>query len=396
MPHYRYLIIGGGMTADAVVNGIHEEDPRGSIGVISAEVDPPYDRPPLTKGLWKDKTVDQIMRKATPTEATLHLGVTATAIDPATKTVIAGDDRSFTYDRLLLATGGTPRRLDVHDDGVLYYRTLADYRRLRDAAEAGRHFVVIGGGFIGAEIAASLAMNGKRVTMVFPEPAINATRFPERLASFLNDYYRERGVEVWPHTGVTGVQRHDNVFEVRCSDGRIIDCDGVIGGLGIEPNTALASEAGLAVENGIVVDEHLRTSVPDIYAAGDVAAFTNEALGGRRRVEHEDNANTMGRIAGRNMTGAALPYDHIPYFYSDLFDLGYEAVGALNARLKMEEDWKTLGREGVVYYLDGDHLRGVLLWNVWVQVEAARALLRERRTWRGDELQGRLPAWNRA
>ena len=166
----------------------------------------------------------------------------------------------------------------------------------------------------------------------------------------------------------------------------------MIAGLGIVPNVELARQAGLAVSDGIEVDERLRTSRPEIYAAGDVAQFPSPALGKRMRVEHEDNANTMGKIAGQNMAGADQPYEHLPFFYSDLFDLGYEAVGDVDARHETVVDWKAEFREGVVYYLDGGRVRGVLLWNTWGQVDAARALIAEPGPFRPEQLKGRLPA----
>src|SRR5262249_40819679 len=158
--------------------------------------------------------------------------------------------------------------------------------------------------------------------------------------------------------------RHGQHF-LKTGSGKEILAAGIIAGIGIEPNTQVAKAAGLKVENGIVVNEFLQTSSPDVYAAGDVASFYNPALGKQMPVEHEDNANTMGRMAGRNMAGKREPYEHLPFFYSDLFDLGYEAVGELDARLETFPDWKTPFREGVVYYLGGGRVRGVLLWNVW-------------------------------
>ena len=151
------------------------------------------------------------------------------------------------------------------------------------------------------------------------------------------------------------------------------------------------ADTGIQTENGILVDEFCRTSHPDIYAAGDVANFVNPALGTRLRVEHEDNANTMGRVAGLNMAGRATPYHHLPFFYSDLFDLGYEAVGDVDARLETVADWKQQFREGVVYYLKSGRVRGVLLWNTWGQVDNARALIAEPGPFTAKELKGRLP-----
>src|SRR5712691_8836362 len=162
---------------------------------------------------------------------------------------------------------------------------------------------------------------------------------------------------------------------VRTTHGKEIPVDVVVAGLGIQPNVQLAEQAGLRVENGIVVDELLRTSAPDILAAGDVANFFNPALGTRMRVEHEDNANTMGAAAGRSMAGNGSPYTHLPFFYSDLFALGYEAVGELDPRLETVSTWKQPFREGVVYYLKDGKVRGVLLWNTWGQVDNARAII---------------------
>jgi NADPH-dependent 2,4-dienoyl-CoA reductase/sulfur reductase-like enzyme len=167
--------------------------------------------------------------------------------------------------------------------------------------------------------------------------------------------------------------------------------DGIVAGIGVTPNVELALSAGLKVDNAIVVDEFLRTSHPDVYAAGDVANFHNPALAMRLRVEHEDNANTMGHEAGRAMAGKASRYHHLPFFYSDLFDLGYEAVGELNPRLETLADWKEPYREGVVYYLRDARVRGVLLWNVWGQVDAARQLIAEPGPFSATDLKGRLP-----
>jgi NADPH-dependent 2,4-dienoyl-CoA reductase/sulfur reductase-like enzyme len=238
---------------------------------------------------------------------------------------------------------------------------------------------VIGGGFIGSEIAAALAMNHNDVVMVFPGPGICNRVFPSDLSEFLNGFYREKGVEVLPGESVIGVERKGEHFTIRTQSRREIAADGIVAGLGITPNTALAEQAGLLVENGIVVDELLRTANPNIFAAGDVAAFQSRALGKRMRVEHEDNANTMGRLAGRNMAGAAEPYTHLPFFYSDLFELGYEAVGELDARLQVSADWKERFHEGTVYYHDKSRVRGMLLWNVWNQVDAARKVITEGR-----------------
>ena len=391
MTHYKYLIIGGGMTADAAVRGIRQLDGEGSIGLIGEEPYPPYDRPPLSKGLWRGDSVEDIWRNIQEQGVEVHLGLRAQVLEPRNRRLTDERGEVYTFEKLLLATGGRPRRLPFGEDRIIYFRTLEDYRKLRALAQQGRRFAVIGGGFIGSEIAAALAMNGKEVVMLFLTEAIGSHAFPADLARFLNGFYRENGVEVLAGETVSGLETHTQKLEVRTSGGQEITVDGVVAGIGIEPDVRLAEGAGLEVGNGIVVDEFLRTSSPDVYAAGDVANFYNPDLDKRLRVEHEDNANTMGLLAGRNMAGAAEPYHHLPFFYSDLFELGYEAVGEVDARLETVADWKDLGREGVVYYLREGQVRGVLLWNVWGQVDAARRLIAESGPFEADDLKGRLP-----
>jgi NADPH-dependent 2,4-dienoyl-CoA reductase/sulfur reductase-like enzyme len=396
MPDYTYLIVGGGMTADAAVHGIREVDPGGSIGVIGADEHPPYDRPPLSKKLWKGGALESIWRPIEGQRATLHLGRTVRQVDPRNKRVTDDQGTVYSYGKLLLATGGTPRRLPFGGEQIIYYRTLNDFQRLRALSQAKQDFVVIGGGFIGSEVAAALAMNGKKVVMCFPDAGVGGRMFPPDVAAFLNDYYRQKGVDVLPGQRVTGLETHGGraVLKVRDSQGageRELEADGVVAGIGIEPNVELAQAAGLEVDNGIRVDAALRTSQADIYAAGDVANFQNPVLDKRLRVEHEDNANTMGRLAGQSMAGRSVSYDHLPFFYSDLFDLGYEAVGEVDSRLDIVADWKEPYREGVVYYLRDGRVRGVLLWNVWEQVEPARKLIAEPGPFRAEDLKGRLP-----
>ena len=362
MRAYRYLVVGGGMTGDAVCNGIHDADPEGSIGLVCEEAFPPYKRPPLTKGLWKDGDESKIWRNVEEHGADIVLGRRIVSIDPATHTALddAGDE--YAYDRIVLATGGTPRRLGGDDGDVVYFRTLADYRRVRALSDEGARFLVVGGGFIGSEIAAALRTQGRDVTMVFPEEGLGWRTFPPGLARFVADYYRERGVDLRPGTTFESAEGFDTV----------------VAGLGIVPRTELAAAVGLPVDDGIVVDVYGRVEgQEDIFAAGDVARFPMPALGRSGRVEHEDHANTHGRLVGANAGGANERYDHLPFFYSDLFDLGYEAVGDLDSRQDAVELWLEPYRKGVVAYVDGDaHPRGFLLWNVWGKVDAARDLIR--------------------
>jgi NADPH-dependent 2,4-dienoyl-CoA reductase/sulfur reductase-like enzyme len=378
--NYRYLIVGGGMAADAAIRGIREVDGNGSIGLIGAEPDRPYKRPPLSKKLWQGKPLESVWLGTDKLGVDLHLGRSGRVLDLRHKLVVDDRGAEYGFDKLLLATGVTPRRLPVGGHWINYFRTLHDYQRLRQEAARGQRFAVIGGGFIGSEIAAALTMNGKEVVMIFPEPGIGSRLFPPDLAQFLNDVYRERGVEILAGATVSDVNMHGNRYIVRAwsaadATTRDIEVDGIVAGIGARPNSELALAAGLATDDGIVVDPFLRTGHPDVYAAGDVASFWQSALGQRRRVEHEDNARAMGRVAGRAMAGEPAPYDHIPFFYSDLFDLGYEAVGDIDPRLDVTTAWEEPRRKGIVFYRRGRRVRGVLLWNVWDQLDAARALI---------------------
>jgi len=387
---YRYLVIGAGMAGDAAVRGIRELDPHGSIGMVGAEADPPYSRPPLSKGLWKGKPLEGIWRHTERKAVDLHLGHRIVKLDP--QALRAEDDAGQVYqaEKILLATGGSARQLPFGGERILYFRNLADYRRLSQLAANRTNFAVVGGGFIGSEIAAALAMNGRRVTMLFPEDGIGALVFPPDLSQFLNGFYRRKGIEVRAGELLTGVEASGDLTLVRTRSGNEFAVDGVVAGIGIQPELELARAAGLQIGRGILVDELLLTGAANVYAAGDVAEFFNPALGKRLLLEHEDNANSMGRQAGRNMAGAAEPYHHLPFFYSDLFELGYEAVGDLDARLTIVPDWEEPYQRGILYYLGEGRVRGVLLWNVWKKVDAARQLIAAPGPFRPEDLKGVL------
>jgi NADPH-dependent 2,4-dienoyl-CoA reductase/sulfur reductase-like enzyme len=378
MAAYRYVIVGGGMTADAACRGIRDHDADGTVGLFTAEGHAPYARPPLSKGLWSGKDEASVWLGTPDFGVDIHAGRRIVSLDLDAHAVIDDAGETHAYERLLLATGGTPRRLPSGGDEVVYFRTLDDFRGLRARAEDGVRVAVIGGGFIGSEVAAALSSTGCEVTIVFPEGGIGARLFPADLSNFVNDYYRSKGVEVLSEELVEEITRDGATFRLATSAGRALEADVVVAGLGIVPSTDLAEQAELDIDDGILVDEHGRAGGrADVFAAGDVARFPVPALGGTRRVEHEDHANTHGRRVGANMAGASEPYDHLPFFYSDLFELGYEAVGDVDSRLATVEEWADPSRKGIVGYVDGDgSARGFLLWDVWGKVDAARGLIR--------------------
>jgi len=377
----RYLIAGGGIAAASAIRGIREIDADGSISVIAAESDPPYRRPWLSKKLWQGKSLKRAFYDLDESGAVFHHGVTAESLEPASRVVVDSQGNRHHYEQLLIATGSTPRRFPFESPGVIYFHDLPDYHHLRDLAKPGARFAVIGGGFIGTEIAAALAEAGATVTLVISHQAVGAALFPPGLADSLNQRYRAAGIDLQFDQRVTSIDTLETGFRVHTLEASTgndhrFEVDHVVAGIGATPNVALAESAGLRIDNGIVVDQFLRVSDhANIYAAGDVATAWQSTLGTWRRVEHEDNARIMGRTAGRAMAGTAEPYDYLPYFYSDLFELGYEAVGEVDSRLDMVEDWQNPMLEGTVYYLKDDIVRGVLLWNVWDQVPAARELI---------------------
>lgn len=390
---FDYLIVGGGMTADAAAKGIREQDPNGSIGIIGDDIDPPYTRPALTKKLWTDPDFqpdDNWLNTADSTGAQLITGTTVTAIDPAQHAVTAQYGGRFGYGRLLMATGGKPKTLDVPaGERVIYFRSFADYHQLRRLSGNDRHIAVVGGSYIGTELAAALVQNETRATLIYPDDTLGGPMFPPDLARHFENTYREHGVTLYPNAKVKTGTLGDDGIELRLSDGNERRFDAMVSGLGIEPCVDLAVNAGLRVDNGIIVDERLRTSADDVYAAGDVANYPDRLLG-RRRIEHVDNAKQMGAAVGRIMAGSEEAYRYTPYYYSNVFDMSYQAVGTLDSSLTIIEDWAEPLQTGVIYYLDGDAVAGVLLWNVKDKLDAARDVLADNRPQSASTLKGRI------
>jgi NADPH-dependent 2,4-dienoyl-CoA reductase/sulfur reductase-like enzyme len=372
---YRYVIVGGGMVADSAARGIRELDPEGTIGILAEEETPPVARPALSKKLWTDPSFsfdDAWLDTEADTNATRHAGERAVEIDREERTVRTEHGVVLAYGQLLLATGVSPQTLGLPDDErIIAFRSVEDYRRLREISGGRRRVAVIGGSFIGTELAAALVQNETEVTLVFPEGVLGGSVFPAPLAERFQRLYEEAGVRLAPSATVEGGTAGDEGIDLVLSTGETVSCDAAVIGVGVTPNIELAEAAGLETDDGVIVDERLRTSDPRILAAGDIASYPDAILG-RTRVEHVDNATEMGRQAGRNLAGADEAYSHTPYFYSVVFGNRYEAVGTLDSSLTTVDNWSDDEERGVVYYVDGARVAGVLLWNVEGRRDDAR------------------------
>ncbi len=399
MEQYDYLIVGSGLAGVSAIKGIREEDEKGSILLVGKEEELPYNRPPLSKDLLLEgKTVEDIRiededfyRK---NQVDVKLGTEVVDLDGEEKVVKDQDGNKYYFGKLLLATGGYPKTLDIPGgdlDGVKYYRYLDDYREINRKLGDAENAVVIGGGFIGSEMAAALTLNDLDVSMVFPERYLLERVFPVELAAIVQEDYRSRGVEIFNEETPDEIRKNRVGYEVETSEGEVINGDLVVVGIGISPAVELAEAAGLEIFDGIGVDRYLQTTNSSVYAAGDVAHFPYVALGDCMRIEHWDHAIKQGKQAGRNMAGASETYDDISYFFSDLFDLGFEAVGEIDSRLDTFIDWKEEGETGAVYYLsEGGSVRGVLLLGLWGKKDRARQLIESEEAFARGELEGEI------
>ena len=370
MGEYRYVIIGGGLAGGNAVDAIREIDGEGSLALVTQEPHNPYQRPPLSKGFLmgqagREKVYLRSAGHYAKKKVDLLVGVRATGLSPETRFVTLDDGRTLKYGRLLLATGGRARRLSIPGNdlpGVFALRSIEDSEGIRDAAGEGKRALILGGSFIGSEVASSLAQLGTQVTMVFPDRHLLERIAPQELGEFLQALYRDRGVKILPETTAERLEGQDGVDRAVLGDGQTVDVDLVVMGVGIELKTELARIAGLDVDDagGVVVDEHLCTSNPCIYAAGDIAAWPDPTFGQRLRVEHWDVAKNQGIRAGRNMAGEVEAYTTLPYFFSDLFDLSFEVWGNLDSwdetvlRGSLEEG------SFAFYYFDDGRMVGVL------------------------------------
>lgn len=394
MKSYTYLIVGGGLAADAAVRGIREEDPLGSIALLTRETDPPYHHPPLPEELWADaRSPAGIDCGTAGAQVDVLTGRRVVAVRPDEK-VVVDQQESFSYQKLLLAPGGTSRTLSFPPaDRVVPYRTLQDRRTLKRLLRAPGQVAVIGGSFVGCEVAEALLKHGCRVTMIFPEQAPFRQRFPRALSLALLRRLEMRGADVIPGVKLSELHCSPEACRLVLEDGRQLRAAVVVVGIGIRPNVALAESAGLAVDDGILVNRQLQTSHPQIYAAGDACRYFCPALNRMLRVDHKSHALASGRIAGRNMAGQALAYGPLPSFSYSLFGGTGEAVGLLDGSLQIEGIWRGIHQKGVWAYLENRRVCGVLMWNLSGQTAAAHALIQSATPFDEEELRRHLDAW---
>jgi len=374
---YDYVLVGGGMGAGYATLGIREQDQDGSILIISNETDVPYERPALSKKLWLDDefTIEDTKIGAEE-EANVEFAFEREVVEvtPADKTVTLENGDTVEYGELLLSTGGEPNSIEgPEDEDVFTFRSLDDYRKLRQLSGDNQEVIVVGGGYIGSEIAMSLSQNNTKVTMVYPESQIGEHMFPEELLEEYRHLFTEHGVELMNEIQAESYRREGDELFLKLDDGSEIQGDAIVIGLGVNPRLKLVEDSGLEIANdGVVVNEKLQTSDENIWSAADIATYP-DAIFGQQRLEHVDHARNSGRQVGANMAGADEAYTHTPYFYSMLYSLNWEAIGTLDPSLETVFDHREDG--DIVFYLDNEELKGVLLWDVEVDLDDVREVL---------------------
>ena len=379
-----FLIVGASLAGAKAAEELRTQGFDGRVVLIGAEPERPYERPPLTKDYLRGESERE---KAyvhpdgfyAQQEIELETGVTVTGIEPGASRVTLGDGRVLGYDRLLLATGAEPRRLHIPGadlDRVCYLRTLADCDLLRAQLDAGGRAVVVGHGWIGAEFAASARQRGLEVTVIDPQPLPSERLFGRDVAAFYHDVHAKHGIEFLLGDGVEAFEGNGAVSRVRTASGRRVECDFAVVGIGVVPRTGLASDAGLEVSNGIVTDANLQTAAPGIFAAGDVANAWHPFYHRRIRVEHWANALNQGPAAARAMLGDRAGYDHIPYFYSDQYDVGMEYSGYAPEWDEVVFRGDPAGGEFIAFWLRGGCVAAGMNVNVWDVNEHIQALIR--------------------
>ncbi len=387
MNEVDYLIVGGGLAAASAVQGIRKEDPGGGIVMLCEEGEPPYHRPPLSKEYLQTPEASRELLHVRPEawyeemSVQVATGLRATGLDARQRRVHDSDGTVWEAERILLATGGRPRRLGVDGEdleGVHTLRTVEDAEALREEATRAETAVLVGAGFIGMELAASLRSYDVHPTVIEigerPWPRV----LPPTLSEFVQEYFEERGVSFRVEAGVSGFRGGDRVEAVVLDDGSEVPCDLAVIGIGILPAAELAAEAGLAVRDGVIVDRFGETSHGYIYAAGDVARFPDPVFGDTTRVEHWDHARAHGRVVGGNMAGAEVAYDHLSYFFSEAFDLSFNVFGRPSLTDHIVVRGELGARGSLVFCGHEGRLCAAVLVNDTSSMEECRDLVRKR------------------
>lgn len=389
MPEQSFVIVGGGIAASRAAETLREEAYDGTLHLVAAEPHLPYERPPLSKAVLKgeDDVSSTTTHDATwwdEHDVTLHLATTVTDLGLPAHSAALSDGSSLRYDRLLLATGSRPRRLDMPGadlDGIHYLRTQDDATALAALLATGPRLVVVGAGWIGLEVAAAAAERGVEVTMLTPEPPL-AGLFGADIAKVFTELHRSHGVTVMVGDAVEAFTGDGAVDGVRLAGGQMVPADAVVVGVGALPNVELADAAGLPVDDGVLVDARLRTSDPDVLAVGDAARLVHPVLGHSLRIEHWANAHDGGAFAARSMLGSDAAYDVMPFFFSDQYDLGLEYAGhvAPGADARLVVRGNPAAREFVAFWLVDGVLQAGLHVNSWDATDPIQALIRSGRT----------------
>lgn len=384
MESFRYVILGGGMVAGYAAKAFAEHGlEAGELAIVSSDDAPPYERPPLSKSYLAGRETDEnILINGTgfyrEHGIELRLSTVIEQVDLSDRRLRTPTGEEYGFEKLLIATGARVRRLEAPGgtlEGILYLRSLDDCRRIRAASEGAREAVVIGGGFIGMEVASVLAQKRVSTTMVLAENRIWKKLFTPEMSAFFRRYYEARDVRLIAGTKIASFSGDGRVKHVRLDSGRELPADLVVAGIGVVPATDVLEGTGLALDNGVVVNERLETNVPDVYAAGDVANYRDVLCGKQRRVEHWDNAVKQGQYAAQALiTGAREPFENVPYFFSDIFDLSWEFWGdtaeAELAVTRGESDDASFS----VWWLKGGRLRAAFVMN---RPDEERALAQE-------------------
>jgi len=388
MREFDYIVVGGGLCAASAVDGIREIDATGTIAVFSDEPDPPYHRPPLTKEYFQTVGAPRELLHVKPAGwfedqpgLTLFTETVIDRLDAGARTVRTDGGDTAKGRRILLATGGQARTLAVPGaelDGVATLRTATDCEAIREASQNADGVVLVGAGFIGMELAASLRKLDVDPLVVDLEPRVWASVFPEAISGFLHRYFEERGVRFMVGASVTAFEGAGALARVLLESGEEISADLAIVGIGLVPNTELAEEAGLGVQDGIVVDVFGETTAAHIYAAGDVARLRDPVFGDLTRMEHWDHAKAHGKLAGRNMAGAREEYDHVSYFFTHVFDLSINVFGRTGTADRAIVSGELDSGRSIVYCATDGRLSGTILINANDAMDECRELVRAR------------------